>query len=252
MKEQPSHWTDQYFSPIYNRVYSGPLMSEANTEDEVAYLERAFQSVLPEPIIDVGCAFGRHVKALKKKKWPIVGLDRFRHLLADHPKRGRVLVCGDMRLFPFLPGSLGGLYCLFNSFGYYPHEDNMASLLEWASALKPGGRLVLQIPNRPVMAKVARDFAPSQMMQHDFTMIESYGYDSADKSMTGSGIWKFKNEEQVWSFKLRMYTRAELERAMNKVGLVVVDCTEDFVGTAFDPADSPQMVLLCEKSGANP
>lgn len=245
-----AHWTDQYFSPIYNRVYSGPLMSEANTEAEVEFLEEVFQPVLPSPIVDVGCAFGRHVKALKKKKWPIVGLDRFRHLLADHPKRGRVLVCGDMRLFPFLPGSVGGMYCLFNSFGYYPHEENMASLAEWAKALKPGGRLVLQVPNRPVMAKVARDFAPSQMIQHNFTMIESYGYDTNEKSMTGSGVWKFNNEEQVWSFKLRMYTRAELERALGKVGIKVLSCTEDFLGNEFEEKDSPQMVLVCEKIGA--
>ncbi|MDX1972216.1 MAG: class I SAM-dependent methyltransferase [Candidatus Sumerlaeia bacterium] len=241
------HWTEQYFSPMYNRVYSGPLLSEANTELEIEFLESVFTELLPAPIVDVGCAFGRHVKELKARKWPVVGLDRFRHLLTEHPKRGRRLVNGDMRLLPFLPGSIGGFFCLFNSFGYYPHEDNMATLHEWGKALMPGGRLVLHVPNRPVMAQIARDFAPSQMITHDFVLIETYGYEAEEKTMVGSGVWQFPNAAQPWSFRLRLYTRTEMERAFKKEGLKMVELFEDFEGTEFDDKDSTHMVIVAEK-----
>jgi hypothetical protein len=97
------------------------------------------------------------------------------------------------------------------------------------------------------MAQIARDFAPSQMITHDFVLIETYGYETEEKTMIGSGVWQFPNAAQPWSFRLRLYTRTELERAFKKEGMKIVELFEDFEGTEFDDKDSTHMVIVAEK-----
>lgn len=243
-----SHWTSNYFSPIYNRVYSGPLYQEGNTELEVEFLERHFTRVLPDPLVDIGCAFGRHLKLLKKNKFPVVGLERFYHLLEDHPKRGRRLVCGDTRKLPFLDGAAGGVYCLFNSFGYYERDDNQEILNEWGRVLKPGGRAIFQIPNGPVMADITRDFAPQQMLTGNFTMTETYEIVEDDLTMQGRGCWEFGPEKQYWEFRMKLYTMDQIVEGLAKAGMKIIECFEDYDESDFDIDDSAEMVLVCEKA----
>jgi len=247
MSQTSSHWTNVYFSAIYNKVYSGPLYSEQNTDLEIEFLQKHLEQKDKHPLCDLGCAFGRHLRPLKKKGVKVVGLDRFFHLLDDHPKRGRRLVNGDMRQLPFTNASISGMYCLFNSFGYYGHEENDEIIAEWSRVLIPGGRIVLQIPNRPVMAEITREFAPSQMLTENFMMTEVYEYDDKNNRMLGKGIWQFNEDQHPWEFELYLYSYEDMKEKFNRNGLTIIECFEDYDENDFDVDDSAEMIFVVEK-----
>ncbi len=246
----PPEWTRGYFAPLYADVYEGPLADATNTELEADFLEEVFAEVKGEPLLDIGCGFGRHVQPMRKRGHHVVGLDLYPHLIQRMSKRGRRAVCGDMRRLPFAEAALAGAWCLFNSFGYFPHEENLAALKDWGRVIRPEGHVVLQVPNRPVMGKIAEEFAPSQMMTNDFCVTEVYDYDRDSKSMKGRGLWQFKGREQPWEFTLRMYTLKELERALGKAGFDTVEVREDFDSEEFKERASTQLILTARRRAA--
>lgn len=240
-------WWREYFTPLYREVYQGPLFNQSSTETEGRFLVSAFQDCGPGMVLDLGCGHGRHAGILRKAKLNVVGADRFEHLLLAHPKRTRKVACADMRELPFANASLAGAYCIFNTFGYFDHGQNMRVLAELGRTLRPGGLLILQVPNRPVMARIAREIPPSQMMGPRFSIVEHYDYDREERSLIGGGVWMYKDKQQTWQFRLRLYTIGELTRALARYGLEVRQTFEDFEKNPFDPKTSAEIVLLARK-----
>lgn len=244
----PRHpWTDNYFTPFYSKVYSGPLRNLLGTEQEVEFLAERLQDKRAGLVLDIGAGFGRHAQGLIKQGFRAVGLDRYAHFLAQWPRRKRLAAAADMRTLPFADASFSAVYCLFNTFGYFDHADNVAMLGEWARVLATGGKLILQLPNRTAMARIARNFPPTQMMTEELTITEQYHYDAPTRCLVGQGVWSWRGEDKAWQFILRLYTRREIERAMARAGLVVESVHEDFRGGEFDPRRSSEMVFVARK-----
>ena len=244
--QPPPDWWREYFTPLAREVYAGPLKDPVATGHEVDFLASVFDGV-DGPLLDIGAGFGRHVRGMRKRRFRVVALDALRHMVASHPARGRRAVVADMRRPPFRPGAFAGAWCLFNSFGYFPFDENPGMFAEWARVLAPGARLVLQAPNRPVMAQIARDFPPSHMMQSDFMLTETYEYDAATRTLHGVGAWMYKDQQQSWEMFVRMYTLGELARELRRAGLEVERACEDYSGAPFDAKESPQMVIVARK-----
>src|SRR5690606_24052310 len=115
-------WAPNFFTSLYAEVYRGPLFDKAATEADIALLAEVFGDC-KGPDVDIGAGFGRHAAPLRKRGINVIALDRFRHLLDRHPRRGRRVVQGDMRWLPFAPAKLAGAYLIFNTFGYFEKGD---------------------------------------------------------------------------------------------------------------------------------
>ena len=111
----------------------------ARTEADVAFLRR----VLPLPgfrrVLDVPCGEGRHVRALTKLGYDVLGAD-------NDPEVGPQVVC-DLRELDLLP-TFDAVINMWASFGYFEAEENERVLASFARRLRPGGRLVLDLFNR--------------------------------------------------------------------------------------------------------
>lgn len=240
-------WWQSFFSPLYARIYRGPLAHPEATADEVALLAEVFDGV-QGPVLDLGCGFGRHAVPLGKKGVRVVGLDVMDHLLREIPARGRRVVQADMRALPLRDGSMAGAYCLFNTFGYFTPDDNKRVLVELGRVMAPGAALVMQCPNRTGMAKLARNFPPRQMLTSDAMLSESYGYDAATKSLVGTGQWIIGDKEQHWNFSLRLYTGAELAKLLKGAGFVVERHLGEPSGEEFDARHSTEQVVVARRA----
>jgi len=104
-------------------------------------------------VLDVGCGYGRHAMELAARGFHVVGLDLSTPLLVrggeEAQRRGLEInfVRGDMRELDF-DAQFDGAYCMFSTFGYFDDETNKKTVSNIARALKPGGRVMIEILNR--------------------------------------------------------------------------------------------------------
>jgi SAM-dependent methyltransferase len=104
-------------------------------------------------VLDLGCGYGRHAMELAARGFHVVGLDLSTPLLVrggeEAHRRGLTInfVRGDMRELDF-ENQFDGVYCLFSTFGYFDDETNKKTLQNCARALKPGGKVLVEILNR--------------------------------------------------------------------------------------------------------
>jgi len=104
-------------------------------------------------ILDCPCGDGRISIQLAKRGACVTGVDinprfieRARHRFTEAGLEGAFEV-GDMRALAWRQ-RFDAVVNWFNSFGYFDVETDFAVLRRLANALRPGGRLILEAPNR--------------------------------------------------------------------------------------------------------
>lgn len=112
----------------------------ARTAADVAFLH----GVLPLPrfrrVLDVPCGEGRLVRALAAGGYDVTGVDRIQELSPA--------IVRDLRELDGLPEDYDAVINMWASFGYFDAAENERVLGSFARRLRPGGRLVLDVPNR--------------------------------------------------------------------------------------------------------
>lgn len=211
-------WWKNYFSALYGKLYRGILAPELNTGAETGTLERLFKGVR-DPVLDLGCGHGRHLAPLRRAGLPAVGLDYSMELLRQVPgPRSTRLVRGDMRHLPFATGSLAGAWFLFNSFGYFDEEENLGVLRELARVLRPGARLVMDLPLRSGMKQAVSEIPPTARHEDGITIYEAWTYNEEARRLEARGSWETEREQQGWELSIRLYTLAEFVRLLRRAG----------------------------------
>jgi SAM-dependent methyltransferase len=122
-------------------------IDETSTKAEVD----GFTQWLPLPeyrrILDVCCGLGRHAAELTRLGYDVVGVDRD----GDVIKTATLLapdarfVQADQRTLEGVSGLFDAVLVLWQSFGYFDHDENDAVLKRLATVLRPGGRLLLDV-----------------------------------------------------------------------------------------------------------
>ncbi len=150
-KGKGKSWFVDVFGEDYLRTL--PFLTPQATQSEAEFVLSALELQPGAQLLDVGCGYGRHAMELAARGFHVVGLDLSLPLLVrggeEANRRGLAInfVHGDMRELDF-DNQFDGAYCLFSTFGYFDDETNKKTAANIARALKPGGRLVLEILNR--------------------------------------------------------------------------------------------------------
>lgn len=113
-------------------------------------LERAAGAPL---FLDIGCNWGRWCVAAARKGYDAVGLDPSLGAVAAGRRVARELghsvdfVVGDGRFLPFLDGTFDVVFS-YSVLQHMSRADVRQALKEASRVLKPGGRCVIEMPNR--------------------------------------------------------------------------------------------------------
>ena len=144
-------WFVDLFDEDYLRTL--PFLTAQATQAEAEFVIDAMNLAPGAQLLDVGCGYGRHAMELAARGYHLVGLDLSTPLLVrggeESHRRGLTInfVRGDMRELDF-DAQFDGAYCLFSTFGYFDDETNKKALSNIARALRPGGRVLIEILNR--------------------------------------------------------------------------------------------------------
>jgi SAM-dependent methyltransferase len=144
----PTNWWENFFEGIAVSMWLKAISHEQTSReaDEIARILRVSPGA---QILDVPCGGGRLSNALAERGYRMTGVDWssefLTHARAVDSANQVAWERRDMRDLPWR-GRFDGAFCAGNSFGYLDDEGNEAFLRSVRSALKPGGRFVLETP----------------------------------------------------------------------------------------------------------
>ncbi|HET9992935.1 MAG TPA: class I SAM-dependent methyltransferase [Kofleriaceae bacterium] len=144
-------WFVDLFDEDYLRTL--PFLTPQATQSEAEFVIEAMNLAPGAQVLDVGCGYGRHAMELAARGFHVVGLDLSTPLLVrggeEAHRRGLTInfIRGDMRELDF-ENQFDAAYSLFSTFGYFDDETNKKTLQNIARALKPNGKLLIEILNR--------------------------------------------------------------------------------------------------------
>ncbi|MCE2846536.1 MAG: methyltransferase domain-containing protein [Sphingobacteriales bacterium] len=239
-------WYQAWFNtPYYHALYNNRDESEAE-----AFIARLMQKLpLPEGanILDLPCGKGRHSLSLFKLGYRVTGADlspaNIDHCLRTLPGEIR-FVEHDMRK-PVGVRLFDAVLNLFTSFGYFSQDfENERVVRSAASALKPGGYLVLDYLN--IHRALRNLVAEETQLRPDlrFTIRRSLKEGKLIKSIAVED----KGEIHNYSEEIRLLNIADFERYFKAAGLEIAGVYGDYFLHDFLPEESPRLIFITRLS----
>jgi SAM-dependent methyltransferase len=241
----------EWYEVAFDRMY--PLLYGHRDVSESMAVVEAFGDFFigAEPILDLASGSGRYVESLLRKGFKAYGLDLSHYLLQNSLEEwghaGR-LVQGDMRHLPFLDGSVGAVWNMFTSFGYFSIDtDNLLVFREIHRVLKPRGLFLFDFINA---GRISGDLLDeSSRRSGDFEIVEKRRLEMHAKYLVKHATiadLRTGKKEHVEE-RLRLYTREELLIMFRSVGFAVESVFGDYAKNPFVEGVSERVIIIARK-----
>jgi SAM-dependent methyltransferase len=247
----PVDWYRTSFSENFHGLYF-----EEGGEEKAELALAMLEPDGNERILDLACATGRRSLELSRRGFRVIGVDVCGALLevagceAEMEDLFPYFVEADPREMGFqrefdLVLSLGG-----GAFGHFDYdEENLDAFKAAARALRPGGRLLMQLPNvKHIEAHLPERTWLSRSMTLD--LVEQHWnagtrrIDGATVSLVscedGSGDYEHAGAAP---FQRRLYSVEELAEIFEAIGLRLVDVFDEH-GERCAPTDVQQEIFV--------
>jgi SAM-dependent methyltransferase len=250
LQKRTKPWYEEVFDDDYLRTV--PFMTPDQTTREVSFIRDALAVRAGGEVLDVACGYGRHAIELAQQGLQVTGLDLSLALLikaADHAqKRGLSVnfVHADMRKMTF-NAQFDAAYCVLSSFGYFDEETNLRVATAICRALKPGGRLLLDIINRDYIV----GGLPSRVWwEGDGCVVleeVDFNYHTSRVLIRRSVVFGDgrQNEQEL---SMRAYSLHEVGRMLRQAGLRVLEVSGGLATKSkFFGSASRNIIAVCER-----
>jgi SAM-dependent methyltransferase len=199
-------------------------LAEENTPLQIDFLERVTGMAPPMRVLDLGCGHGRHSNELARRGYKPVGIDLvagFIHVAEAEAAReglGSQFVHADLRQFRS-EEIFDRALCLFDVLGFFSDEDHELILHNAFSALRPGGKLVLDVRTREWMTRIppvsVHDKGNGDMM------IDRVAFDIESGRLVDKRTFVRDGKVRSVTFSVRLYAYTELRAILRQIGFVV-------------------------------
>jgi SAM-dependent methyltransferase len=159
------------FDEDYLRYFADILDERAEAEADLIW--RLLELEPGMEVLDLACGHGRIAGPLAERGCRVTGLDAT-PLFLDRARRDAAArgisvtyVEGDMRELPWTD-SFDRVVNWSTAFGYFDDDANRRVLSEVRRALRPDGRLAMEMNNRD---RIIRDFRPESVSEQDGDLI---------------------------------------------------------------------------------
>jgi SAM-dependent methyltransferase len=190
-------------------------------------------------ILDLCCGPGRHSLELARRGFHVTGVDRTAAYLERAQRQvaeeglSIELVQADMRDFR-RPEAFDGAINLFTSFGYFEDPaDDLQVVQNLHASLKAGGRLVMEMMGKEVLARVFRE--------QDWHQDEDGRLFLEERKIRSGWDWIENRwividgpERKEFRFGHRLYSGAELTALLRQAGFASVTLYGGLAGGPYD------------------
>jgi SAM-dependent methyltransferase len=243
-------WFEEVFDEDYLRTL--PFMSADQTLREVEFIEASLGVKPGGQVLDIGCGYGRHAIELVQRGLDVTGLDLSLPLLlraADEAQKRAMsvnFVHADMREMAF-ETQFDGVYCMLTSFGYFDEDTNLRVAEGIARALKPGGRLLLDLVNRDY---IVGDL-PSRVWWegNGCVVLEEVDFNFHTSRIITHRSIVFEDGRQIeQEISVRAYSLHEIGRLLRQAGFRVLDVSGGLATRGhFFGGTSRSLLIVAEK-----
>ncbi len=228
-----------YFNNYYYRIYER-LFPDSRSQKEAKFLTKFIKSKNSR-ILDFGCAWGRHLKALASMGYrDLIGVD-FSDKLLDKARanltniQGAKLINTDLVSFKSNK-KFDFIYHIFQSFGHEDKNYDQKTLLKVRKLLSNDGKYLLDLRNPIKLMNNEKFDLPGGVT------VEAH-YDK--KRHREKFVYRFDREQQFVEFNV--YTKQELTRMLQKAGLQLVKFFGDFSGIPYG-VNSERLIIVAKKA----
>jgi cyclopropane fatty-acyl-phospholipid synthase-like methyltransferase len=189
-------------------------------DEEAAFIKKALRLRKGSKVLDAPCGAGRVAVHLARAGCEVVGIDlrssftdrareRFRH---EGLKGGFIPM--DLRKMDF-ESEFYGIYSWLGSFGYFPDTQNFDVMRRYAKALRKGGRLLVEQPNREALL---RHFIPCCKTN---TFIARNKWNRSTERLDSDWIVEKNGNKQHNRMSIRLYTPTQMCALFKEAGLTI-------------------------------
>lgn len=248
----------EFFGDDYLGAYRETISPE-NAVSEAAFVQNVLGLSAGDEVLDLCCGHGRHAVLLAKAGFKVTGLDLSAQYLEQAAKNSASagveleLVHSDMREIPF-DSRFDAVVNLFTSFGYlggYLESDaeDMKVLHQVSKALKPGGKLLIDLINRDWV--VANNLVDERKVHPNGTMYQEHReLDLANGRIQNSFVVTTPDGRSHHSdgLTIRLYTLSELTDMLADAGLVFEAAYGGYESEPYT-AETRRMIVVAGNPG---
>lgn len=208
---------DEVFVPDDYLYFYDERLSAERTDGEVVLIWRLLGLEPGMAVLDLACGHGRITQRLARRGCQVVGLDSSPGFLELARRDAAALawpevvapeyVLGDMRHLPWSE-RFDRILNWFTAFGYFNDAGNRQVLREAQRALKPGGKLLVELNNRDA---ILSHLQHASVVERDGNyMIDQTRYDVPTGRMITERTVIRDGKVRQMCFFVRMFTFPEL------------------------------------------
>ncbi len=201
-------------------------------------------------VLDMCCGPGRHSLELARRGYRVTAVDRTREFLdtarvkAQQKGLGVELVECDARELT-RPDAFDLAINLYTSFGYFDdQEDDRRTARNILEALKSGGRLVMEMMGKEVLARL---FTPRDWEEiDDVILLQERTLSDAWRWIENRWVLLRGEERHEFRFGHRLYSAQELCGLLAEVGFAATTVYGSLAGVPYDQ-EAKRLVVVARK-----
>jgi SAM-dependent methyltransferase len=241
------NWFETFFEGLALDMWRGAVTPE-QTAREADFLADRLELRSGMSALDVPCGNGRHAIELARRGFRMTGVDISAGFLDEARSNAPEIewVQSDMRR---LPGTcrFDSAYCWGNSFGYFDHDNCRRFLEAITSALKPGGRFILE--SGAVSESILPALQPERTLRiGDIDFLSRNRYDAVEGRMDITYTFIRGSQREVKPIHQWVHSAAEIRRMLRCAGLEPLSAFGDLEGTPY-ALGSPRFIVLARRVG---
>jgi ubiquinone/menaquinone biosynthesis C-methylase UbiE len=255
----PMTWASTgYTSEAFNRYAGAPDFTgwtgDLPTEEEVQIIVKLLKAQAGDSLLDVACGYGRHALTLAAQYgMKVTGIDLSPGLIATAKRLAEeqgLEITYEVRQAKNLPwnNTFDQAMIVYNSFSLFSPADAPVVLRGIHRALRPGGRLFLDLDNKPFNCRYGISDTNWYTWPGGLTLEEIYFHADSSVEVCRDLILKTDAEEvEEFAIFKRIYSQGEILELLSDCGFRVDGI---YGGWDLSPLgdDSPKMLWVGVKA----